>query len=140
MCCYFDDIIKFKYFDFDNVLTDGKSCENILMYNISYITLISPKQLHIRFNKIDGLIRVYGGTTYLVLFGPVKYDTIYNRIKNFISHKSDITYVISHHYARIKVDSYDSLPREKTLTLHVIILSNSVFNKNQKHYYYNIFV
>ena len=27
--------------------------------------------------------------------------------------KSGITYVISHNYARIKVDSYDSLPLEK---------------------------
>ena len=31
-----------------------------------------------------------------------------------ISVKSVIAYVISHNYARIKVDSYDSLPVEKT--------------------------
>ena len=32
----------------------------------------------------------------------------------------------------------DSLPLEKTLTLHnVIILIKSVFNKYQNHYYYN---
>ena len=28
---------------------------------------------------------------------------------------------------------HDSLPLEKTLTLHVIILVQSVFNKNQNH-------
>ena len=50
-------------------------------------------------------------------------------------------YVFSHNYARIKTDSYDSLSLEKTLTLHnVIILIKSVFNKNQNHYYYNIFL
>ena len=38
-------------------------------------------------------------------------------------------------------DSYDSLPLEKTLTLHnVLILIESLVNKNQNHYYYNIFL
>ena len=38
-------------------------------------------------------------------------------------------------------DSYDSLAPEKTLTLHnVIILIKSLVNKNQNHYYYNIFL
>ena len=38
-------------------------------------------------------------------------------------------------------DSYDSLPLEKTLTLHnVMILIESLVNKNQNHYYYNIFL
>ena len=50
-------------------------------------------------------------------------------------------YDFSHNYARIKTDSYDSLSLEKTLTLHnVIILIKSVFNKNQNHYHYNIFL
>ena len=43
---------------------------------------------------------------------------IYNRIRYLISQKSGITYVISHNYARIKVDSIDFLPLEKTLALH----------------------
>ena len=41
------------------------------------------KPLRIRFNKIDGFIRIYD-TRYLVLFGSEKYDFIYNRIKNGI--------------------------------------------------------
>ena len=47
----------------------------------------------------------------------------------------------SHYYVKIKVDSYDSLPIEKTLTLlHVIILIESILNKDKNHYYYNIFL
>ena len=38
------------------------------------------------------------------------YDVIYNRIRNLISQKSGITYVFSHNYAKIKVDSHDYLP------------------------------
>ena len=82
-----------------------KLSKNILIYSISYITLIGSKQLCIRFNKIDGFIRVPSRTRYLVLFGPKKYDAIYNRIKYLIS-KSGM-YVISHNYARKKIDSYD---------------------------------
>ena len=58
-CHYFDDIIKFKDFDFDNISIDEKSNENILFYNISYKTLMGAKLLHIRFDKIDGFIRYF---------------------------------------------------------------------------------
>ena len=54
--CYFDDIIKLEDFDIDNILIDGKSHKNTLIYDISYQTLIGSKPLRIRFNKIDGFI------------------------------------------------------------------------------------
>ena len=136
-CYYFDDIIKLEDFDLDNILIDEKSHENILIYDISYKTLIGSKPLRIRFDKIDGFIRIYDGTRYLTLFGSEKYDAICDRIRYLISLKSGITYIFSHYFAKIKVDSYDSLPIEKTLTLHnVIILIKSVLNKDKNHYCY----
>ena len=60
---------------------DEKSLENILIYNISHKTFIGAKPLHIRFDKVDGFIRVYDGTKCLVLLGLEKEDTIYNRIR-----------------------------------------------------------
>ena len=51
--------------DFD-ISVDKKSYENILVYKISYKSLIDSKPLRIRFDKIDGFIRVYVGTWYLV--------------------------------------------------------------------------
>ena len=58
-----------------------------------------------------------------------------------MSVKSGITYIISHKYGKIKVDSYDSLPLEKAATFRfVIILIKSVWNKNKNNYYYNIFL
>ena len=83
-CYYLGDIIKFEDFDFDNILINEKSNENILIYNISYRALIGPKQLRIRFDRIDGFIRVYNGTRHLVLFGPEKYDAIYILHKFFL--------------------------------------------------------
>ena len=70
ICYYFDDIIKFEDFESDNILIDETSHENILNYDISYKTLIGPKPLRIIFDKIDGFIRIYDRTRYLVLFGP----------------------------------------------------------------------
>ena len=43
-----------------------------------------------------------------------------------------ITYVFTHYYAKIKVDSCDSLPIEKNLTLHNFMTHiKSVLTKDQ---------
>ena len=67
-----DDIIKIEDFDLNNVLIDENSYENILVYNISYKSLIDSKPWRIRFDKLDGFIRVYDRTKYLVLFRSEK--------------------------------------------------------------------
>ena len=83
-CYYFDDIIRFEDFDLDNIFIDEKSYENILVYNISYKTLIGVKPWRIRLDKIDRFIRVYDGTRYLVLFEVEKNYFIYNMIRYLI--------------------------------------------------------
>ena len=103
---------------FDNILLDQKSYENILVYDISYKSLIGAKPLRIRFD----------------VFRPDAINKmIYNRIRYLITLKSCITYVISHNYAKTKIESYDTLP-------NVTILINSIFNKDQKSYCFNIFL
>ena len=62
-----------------------------MIYNISYETLVGPKPLRIRFDEIDGFIRIYYGIRYLILFGSDKYDAIYNRIRYLTSLKSSFT-------------------------------------------------
>ena len=84
-----------------------------MIYDIWYRTLIVAKLLRIKFDKVAGFFRFYDGTRHLVFFGPEKYDTISNSIRYLISQTSGITYDISHNYAKIKADSYDSLPLEK---------------------------
>ena len=101
MCYYFGEIIKLEDFNLNNISVDKKSHLNILIYNISYKTLIGPKTLQIRFNKIDGFIRIYDGTRYLTLFGSKIYDAIYNRIRYLFSLKSSITYIFSHYFAKL---------------------------------------
>ena len=55
-----------------------KNCTEIFIYDTLYKTLISEKPLRIRFDKIDGFMRVYDGARYLELFGLEKYNVIYN--------------------------------------------------------------
>ena len=126
-CCYFDDIIKIEDFGFDNILIVEKSYEDILAYSISNKSLIDFDWLRIRFDEIDGFLRVYDGTRYLVLFGSEKCDCIYSRIIYFINLKIGSTYIISHNYPKIKVVLYDSLPLEKTMTFHDFISLLSQF-------------
>ena len=74
-CYRFGDIIKIEDFNFDNISIDEISNENVLVYNISSKNLVA-KPLRIRFDKINGFIRIYDGTRYLVLFVSEKHDSI----------------------------------------------------------------
>ena len=95
----------------------------------------------VRFDKIDGTIIIYHGSRFLTLFGTKKYDVIYDRIRYLISLKSSIAYIFSHYFPKIKVDSFDSLPIEKTLTLYnVVTLIKSVLNKVKNPYWNKIFL
>ena len=85
--------------------------------------MIFSKPLHIRCDRINGFIRVYDGTIYLVGL------------------ESGITYVFSYSFGKNKIDSDDDLPLEKTLTWHnITIYMISVLNKDQNHYYFNLFL
>ena len=55
-CYYIDYIIKLQDFHIGNILIDEESHETILIYDISYKTLVGPKPLRIIFNKIDRLL------------------------------------------------------------------------------------
>ena len=102
---------------------------------------MGAKPLRMWFEKIDGFIKIFDGIRYLVLLASERYNAIYDKIRYLVSENSGITDSINHNFARIRIDSYNSLPIEKTLTFHnVIIFNNSVVNKNGNNYYYNIYL
>ena len=87
------------------------------------------------------LLKIDDGVRYLVLFGSGLYDAVCNRSRYHISEKSCVANSINYNFARIRVDSYNSLPIKKTLSFYnVIVLIKSVVNKNENNYYYNIFL
>ena len=54
---YFDNIIRVEGIDFDNILLNKKSCENILIYDTSYKTFMGVKPLRIRFDQVYGSLK-----------------------------------------------------------------------------------
>ena len=122
MCYYFNDIMRVVDIDFYKLLLDERSNKNILTYDISYKTFMGTNPLRIKFDEIDGFIKVYDGIRNLVLFGPKRYNAIYDRINYLISEKSDITQNINHNVAKIRIYSYNPLTIVKTLTFHNAII------------------
>ena len=125
--CYY---IDFRDILYKNILI----CDNIM----------GLQSFRIGFDEIDGLIKSYNGIRYLVLFGHLWYDEIYDSIgyksKVLVIMKKGFKNSIDHNFARITIDSYSSLPIEKILTFHnVIILIKSIVNNNEN-CYYNIFL
>ena len=75
------------------------------------------------------------------MFDPIIYNAIYDRISYLEWEKSEAKYIINHNFARIRIDSFNSLPIEKTMSFHnVIIFIKSVVKKNKNNYYFNIFL
>ena len=127
--------------NFRNILFDEKICKNILIYGIScHSTFMGSIPFGIRFDEIDGFIKIYDGIRYLVLFSYL-YDEICDRIKYLTSEKSGIADSIDSNFAKIRIDLYSYLPIEEILTIHnVITLIKLVINENKNKYYYNIFL
>ena len=69
---YFDEIIRFwdRDINFRDILLDEKlnkeNYQNILIYDISCKTSTGAKLLCIRFDEIDGFIKIRDRTRYLV--------------------------------------------------------------------------
>ena len=100
-CSYFDDVMRAIDVDFSDISLNERWCkiyENISIYNISCRTIVGAKPLGIWFDNIDGFIKIYDGIRYLVLFGSEKNIAIYNRIRYFISEKSDLTNSVNHYF------------------------------------------
>ena len=56
--CFFDDIINVKNFDPNNIKTDEKSCKNILVYSIRYVTLKDSK--YVKINSVNAIYLILG--------------------------------------------------------------------------------
>ena len=131
MCYYFDNIMEVdEYITVDIILLDEKSYKDTLVYNILYKNYMDAKPLHIRFNKVDGIIKVCNEVRYLELLSSYNevysriYSEIFDRINYLISEESGITDANNHNFARIRNDSYNSL---SILLIKIKITTNNIF-------------
>ena len=147
----FDYMINIINFDPNLLKIDKNSYRNIDIYYIGYITMkdsefvkinsVSP--LYLIINKVDRYIKEENGNKYLTLVFIyknkkvlTKYPELWDGIKNEIvtinggksgEYKKD--------FIKIKFDSDNSLPLNKTLKLHnMTIIVRSVFEEDGKYY------
>ena len=73
-------------------------------------------------DKVNGFVREYNGDKHLALFCPEKCNANFNRIRYLIGLKCSIICIDPHNYSRIKMDSDDDLPLEKTSTLYNVAI------------------
>ena len=143
---FFDDMINIKYFD-PNLL---KSRINIDIYYIGYITVKDSEYLKIDsvnplysiINEVDGYFKKINGNKYLTLVSTdkkkvvlTKYTELVDGIKNSIEKINNKSGEYEKDFMKIKFDSGDSLPLNKTVKLHnMTIIVRSVFGENGKCY------
>ena len=64
---FFNDIISIENFDPNNIKVDEKSCKNIFIYYIGYVTIekhlkiYSVNHLYLMFNKMNGYFEEING-------------------------------------------------------------------------------
>ena len=54
-CYYFNDIIKIQDFDFNNILLDQKSCENILIYDV-FLQNFDSRKTFVHYVQLNGWV------------------------------------------------------------------------------------
>ena len=148
---FFDNMINTKDFDQNLLKIDKKSYKNIDIYYIGYITVkdsdyvkinsVNPSYLII--SEVDGYIKEKNGSKYLVFDSTnennevlKKYNELWDGIKNEIETiNSGKTSEYDKDFMKIKFNSDDNLPLNKTLKLHnMTIVIRSVFEEHGKFY------
>ena len=143
---FFDGMINIKGFDPNLLKIDQKSYKNIDIYYIGYITVkdsdyVNP--LYLIISEVDGYIKEKNGSKYLVFDSAnennevlKKYNELWDGIKNEIETiNSGKTSEYDKDFMKIKFNSDDNLPLNKTLKLHnMTIVIRSVFEEHGKFY------
>ena len=144
---FHNDIINTEEFDSNLLKIDKKLYKDIGIYFIGYITIkkigdyeniYSVNPLYLIIGKVDGHIDENNGNKYLVFdsIDENKYTEIWDGIKNeieIISSGKKVEY--SKDFTKIKFNTYDNLPLNKLLKLHMLtIIVRCIFEEDGKFY------
>ena len=147
---FFDNMINIKDFNSNLIKIDKNSYKNIDIYYIGYITMKdfdyvkvnSVNSLHLIMNKVDGYFEEINGNKYLTLVFIdknkqllIKYIKLRDGIKNSIEKINNKSGEYGKDFMKIKFNSDDSLPLNKTLKLHnMTIIVRSVSEEDDEYY------
>ena len=145
---FFDDIINIKDFDPNNIKIDENSYKNILIYYIGYVTIKKDLQtdsvnpLYLVFIKVNGCCEEINRNKYLTLVSTneskekiKKYEELWVKIRDLIRSITKNLDDYDKKYMKIKFDSDDNLPLNKTIEIILVtIVVIAVFHENNKYY------
>ena len=135
----------YKYitnFDPKLLRIDKKSYKNTDIYYIGHITMKdsdyakinSVNPLYLIISEVDGYFKEKKGNKYLILDSTdknkevlIKYTKLWDGIKNSIEKVNNKLGEYGKDFMKIKFNSYDNLPLNKTLKLHSITIIFDMF-------------
>ena len=136
--------------DHSKIKIDKKPSKNILIYYIGYVTLKDRRYIKINsvnplyfiINEINGWIEESNGNKYLTLVFTYeskdimkKFEELWSIIRDLNRLKAYSSNDYDEKYMKIKFNSDDDLPLNKTLEIrNMIIVTRSFFHKSNKCY------
>ena len=139
---FFDDIINTKNFDPNNIEINEKSYENIFIYYIGYVTIKDHKYLKINsvnplylfFCKVNEYFQEINKNKYLMLLSANESKEKIKKYEEFLSKIRDLIRLIARNsddynekYMKIKFNSDDELPLNKTKEIPSMIMVLELF-------------
>ena len=148
---FYSDINNIENFDLSMLKLDKKSYKDIGIYNIGYITIKkigdckninSVNSLYLRITHASGYIEEINRDKYLVFDSTdenkellKKYNDVFNGIMGKIKEVSNDECDYEKDYMKIKFNSDDDLPLNKSLNFHIMTITiRSVFEEHGKLY------
>ena len=145
---FFGDIIIIKDFDPNNIKIDKKSYKNILIYYTGYETIkndlhiysVNPSYLIL--GKVNRYFVKINGNKYLTLIPTneskekiKKYEELWIKIRDLIRSITKNLDDYDEKYMKIKFDSDDNLPLNKTIEIPIeTIVFRAVFHEISTYY------
>ena len=112
------------------------------MKDSEYVNINSINTLYLIFNEVDEYVEEINGSKYLTLVSTdkikellTKYTELWDWIKNSIEKINNKSSEYGKDFMKMKFDSDDSLPLNKTLKLHnMTLIVRSAFEEDGKYY------
>ena len=145
---YFFNDINITDFDLDNNKIDEKSYKNILIYYIGYVTIkkdlkiYNVNTLYLVFGNVNGYFDEINENKYQTLIPTNQskekiknYEELWIKIRDLIRSITKNLDDYDEKYMKIKFDSDDNLPLNKTIEIILVtIVVIAVFHENNKYY------
>ena len=135
-------------FDLNCIKIDEKSYKDILIYHIGHVTvkenvkIYSANSLYLIFRYVNGFFEENSGNEYLTLVPTnegkgknKKYEELFIKTRDWIRSITKNSDDYDKKYLKIKFNSDDELPLNKTIKVSTIIaVVRAIFLENNKYY------